>query len=91
MTIADDTSSRVLQSTQRFSLDLASKVSSLWNQVKRWNANRQAMKQLREFADWQLADIGLTRSDLFSSQGSQLDSVSQQLNAVARERARNLF
>lgn len=58
------------------------------NTLRIWR-NRSAMRRLTELSDWELADIGLERDDLFVAyEGPLGGDPTQTLQRIARDRAR---
>jgi len=67
----------------RVKIEIVSVVS--W--LRGWIRNRRAMQDLMEMEEWQLNDIGLTRSDLgFVSHHPFFDNPSRQLDKIARNK-----
>ena len=72
-----------MSNTARVKMRIVSVVSWFWIR----NRNRQAMQYLMEMEDWQLSDIGLTRSDLgFAHHHRFFDDPSQNLLNLARNK-----
>ena len=60
---------------------------SVVSRLRGWNRNRRAMQDLMEMEEWQLNDIGLTRSDLgFVRHHPLFDDPSRQLVKIARNK-----
>ena len=60
---------------------------SVVSRLRGWNRNRRAMQDLMEMEEWQLNDIGLTRSDLVVANHQRFfDNPSQKLVNFARNK-----
>lgn len=89
MSYADDASPLTAARKPAIGARWADRALALFGRFSEYWRNRRALRQLSEMSDWQLADIGLTRSDVdIATLYSGGAAGTRFLGRIAQERAR---